>query len=196
MPVISESELAELKEKVENAEENQRVNYNNHRRALNEEQENTRKFKIASIILGILALLGIAGTLFLMLKGGGGNSIPKKEHLAKVQSLEDKVSALEEEMTNQSLDEELDGDKGSLTDELTYAVQIGAFEKKDLSMYSDNFVNFKEIKSGDFNKYSVGNFETLKEAQLFRSEMVKLGFKNAFIASYQDGKRIKIEKTR
>ena len=72
-------------------------------------------------------------------------------------------------------------------------VQIGAFEARDLSLYSDKFVNFKEIKSEGFNKYSLGNFATLQEAKDFRKEIVRLGFSNAFIASYQGDTRIKIE---
>ena len=83
--------------------------------------------------------------------------------------------------------------KGSLQNELVYTVQIAAFEDKDLSLYSDKFVNFREIKSNGFNKYALGNFASLPEAQKFRRELVRLGFRNAFIASYQNGKRLKIE---
>jgi hypothetical protein len=33
----------------------------------------------------------------------------------------------------------------------------------------------------------------LEEARSFRYQLVKMGFEDAFVASYQDGKRIKIE---
>jgi len=124
--------------------------------------------------------------------------ISPKDHKAKVGALESKISGLEETVQSLTVNQELEAEDpkenaGSLNDELVYAVQIGAFEKKNLSMYSEKFVNFREIKSGEFNKYALGNFATLKEAKKFRRELVKLGFRKAFIASYKDGKRLKIE---
>lgn len=49
------------------------------------------------------------------------------------------------------------------------------------------------VKANPFYAYSVGNFETLEEAQKFRQELVAMGFNDAFVASYRDGKRIAIE---
>jgi hypothetical protein len=49
------------------------------------------------------------------------------------------------------------------------------------------------VKNNPFYAYSLGNFETLEEARRFREELVNMGFTDAFVASYQDGKRIAIE---
>ncbi len=197
MAFITDQELQDLKDQVHKAEEaTQSAKYLSEK-AVKDEKENSRKFKIATIILGILAALGIAGTVYFMYFGTTG-MISEKEHKSEVEVLENKISELEVTLQNVSMNQELDANAneesaGSIEDELVYAVQIGAFEEKNLSMYSDNFVNFKEIKSEGYNKYALGNFETLEEAKRFRRELVKLGFRNAFIGSYQNGKRIKIE---
>lgn len=198
MPFITDEELQDFKDQIEKAEESKRTSDYMREKAVKDEQENSRKFKIATIILGIIALLGVAGTVYFMNFSTPSNMISQKDHNDQTGILESKIAGLEETIQNLSMNQELNVDNtaenaGSLNDELVYAVQIGAFEQKNLSMYSDNFVNFKEIKSEGFNKYALGNFETLKEAKRFRRELVKLGFRNAFIASYQNGERLKIE---
>ncbi len=196
MPFITDEELQTLKDQVEKAEESKRTADYIRDKAVKDEKENSRKFKIATIILGILALLGVAGTVYFMNFNTPSNMIAEKDHNSQVASLEGKIKELEENIQNLSMNQELSADAGSagsLDDKVVYAVQIGAFEEKNLSLYSENFVNFKEIKSNGYNKYALGNFETLEEAKRFRRELVRLGFRNAFIGSYQNGQRIKIE---
>ncbi|WP_299443411.1 SPOR domain-containing protein [uncultured Aquimarina sp.] len=204
MPYISDDELLDFQVQIDDAKEEKRVSNYAHTKALRDEEENTRKFKIATIILGIISLLGVAGTVYFMNFNTPDNLIAKSESKAQSDILKNKITELEETIKNLSMDQEINAsgndtdtdngqEKASLRDQLVYAVQIGAFEEKDLSLYSDKFVNFKEIKSGSFNKYALGNFASLSEAKKFRRELVGLGFRNAFIASYQNGERIKIE---
>ena len=199
MPFITDEELQGYKDQIEKAEESKRAIDYARNKAVKDEKENSQKYKIAAIILGIIALLGVAGTVYLMNFSTPKNAITQKKYDEEVKTRDDKIVELEETIKNMAMDQEINnqenqsGSAGSLKDQLIYAVQIGAFEDKDLSMYSENFVNFKEIKSGNFNKYALGNFETLNEAKRFRRELVSLGFRNAFIASYQNGARIKIE---
>ncbi|OED36699.1 hypothetical protein AB832_05460 [Flavobacteriaceae bacterium (ex Bugula neritina AB1)] len=199
MPFISDEELLDFKVQIDDANEEKRVTNYAHNKALREEKENTQKFKIATIILGIIAALGVAGTVYFMNFSTPDNMITKKESNAQVNALNTKIAGLEDTIKSLSMDQEINSsntdseNKASLQNELIYAVQIGAFQQKDLSMYSEKFVNFKEIKAGNFNKYALGNFATLDEAKKFRRELVSLGFKKAFIASYQNGERLKIE---
>jgi len=196
MPYISDEELADFKTQIEDANEKQRATNYTHTKAIKDEKENSRKFKIATIILGIIAALGVAGTIYFMNFDTPSNMITKKESNTKINTLKTKISELEDTIKGLSMDQEINNEeqnKASLQDELVYTIQIGAFEEKNLSMYSDKFVNFKEIKSGSFNKYSLGTFASLDEAKKFRRELVSLGFKKAFIASYQNGKRLRIE---
>ncbi|AXT62834.1 SPOR domain-containing protein [Aquimarina sp. AD10] len=197
MAFITDEELQDLKDQIEKVEEAKRSATYLSEKAVKEEKENSRKFKIATIILGIIALLGVAGTIYFM-QFGAKDMISQKDHKEKISALETKVTELQGTIQNLSMNQELASEDngesaGSIEGEVIYAVQIGAFESKDLSLYSENFVNFREIKSEGFNKYALGNFETLNEAKKFRREIVQLGFRNAFIASYQNGERIKIE---
>ena len=202
MPIISDDELLDFQVQINDAKEEKRAINHSHDLALANEKENTRKFKIATIILAIIALLGVAGTVYLMKFSTSNTLIEKSELNNETSLLKNKISELEETIKNLSMDQEVgtstgtvesDQEKQSLYDELVYSVQIAAFETKDLSLYSDKFVNFKEIKSDGFNKYAIGNFASLSEAKEFRRELVSLGFKKAFIASYQYGERLKIE---
>ncbi|WP_108807333.1 SPOR domain-containing protein [Aquimarina spinulae] len=201
MPFITDEELQGFKDQIEKVEESKRAVDYACNKAVKDEKENSRKFKIATIILGIIALLGVAGTVYFMNFNTPENMVTKKKHKSEVTTRDTKIAELTETVKNLSMNQELESDSGgsgvgngrSLQDELVYAVQIGAFESIDLSMYSENFVNFRQIKSGGFNKYALGNFETLNEAKKFRRELVRLGFRNAFIASYQNGERLQIE---
>ncbi|WP_074410348.1 MULTISPECIES: SPOR domain-containing protein [Aquimarina] len=201
MPFITDEELQGFKDQIEKVEESKRAVDYARNKAVKDEKENSRKFKIATIILGIIALLGVAGTVYFMNFNTPENMVTKKKHKSEVTTRDTKIAELTETVKNLSMNQELESDSGgsgvgngrSLQDELVYAVQIGAFESIDLSMYSENFVNFRQIKSGGFNKYALGNFETLNEAKKFRRELVRLGFRNAFIASYQNGERLQIE---
>lgn len=73
-----------------------------------------------------------------------------------------------------------------------YAVQIGAFKHKDLSLYSEGFVNFRSYKNRSYNAYSLGNFDNYEEAEAFRKELIALGFKDPMVALFEDGQRILI----
>ncbi|WP_106794947.1 SPOR domain-containing protein [Aquimarina sp. Aq78] len=199
MPFITDEELQGFKDQIEKVEESKRAVEYTRDKAVKDEKENSRKFKIATIILGIIALLGVAGTVYFMNFNTPENMITQKEHKSEVTTRDTKIAELTETIKNLSMNQELGsnstggGNGRSLQDELVYAVQIGAFESIDLSMYSENFVNFRQIKSGGYNKYALGNFETLNEAKKFRRQLVRLGFRNAFIASYQNGERLQIE---
>lgn len=200
MPIISDEELANLKSQLREAEEQKRAANYTHAKKLQNEKENAKKFQIASIILGIIAFLGIAGVAYFMFFQAD-SPMSQQQYTEKIQSLEEEVHNLKERNQELSMNADLTSDPNtelsenqpSVTDRIIYTVQIGAYKHKNLSLYSDNLINFREIKEGEFNKYSIGTFSTLNEAKKFRREMVKLGFKNAFIASYKNNKRIRIE---
>ena len=80
-----------------------------------------------------------------------------------------------------------------LEQEKIYSVQVKSFIDKNINLASESLSNTMFVKTNPFYAYSLGNFETLEEAQKFRKELVSMGFKDAFVASYQNGKRLKIE---
>ncbi len=74
-----------------------------------------------------------------------------------------------------------------------YTVQVKSFVDNNVTLASEALTNTLFVKTNPFYSYSLGNFETLLEAQSFRKQLVDLGFDDAFVASYKEGKRIKIE---
>lgn len=156
---------------------------------VNHNIEQKRKATILSIILGCLFLLTLAALAFYIFKYT--KNYVKVEASQQViendslQSYKDKITSLQEQVL--VIEEE------SIENKIIYAVQIGAFKKSDMSLFSSNLVNFKEISNKGYNKYALGNFEALSEAQEFRRKLVKLGFRDSFIASFKNDERIKIE---
>ncbi len=193
MPYITEEELqkhskqvTDLKGQVTTIEELKGMSEKEHLNTIERIKKSTKKFKISTVVLGLLALLGIGGSFYFMNSGlSTSNTVSVEDHEAEVGILQEKVARMEE--NSAYLDSSLDEIE-------TYAVQIGAFEQKDLSLYSENFVNFKEIRKEEYNKYALGNFESFEDAKLFRQELVDLGFTDAFIGAYQNGERLRIEK--
>ena len=164
----------------------------------NHVKEQKRKLTIVSIILGCLFLLALI--FFIVFKFKYAKNYVKVEDTQQViendslQNYKNEIANLQQDL-EESLAQNTSAERASLEDKIVYAVQIGAFKENDMSLYSSNFVNFKQISDSDYNKYALGNFETLPEAQAFRKALVKLGFRDAFIASYKNDERLKIEAT-
>jgi len=165
-------------------------------------KDSTKKHKrhklILFVILIILALLLLLSSIMYFVKPEFLVNKKKLEQEGTIvlssqeyeQLLESEIEKAREGFVqeNQNTIEE-----ASMSDLIIYAVQIGAFQEKEIQVYSENLIQFKEIYNEDFYKYSIGVFETLEEAQKFRREVVQLGFDDAFIASYSNGERLKIE---
>ena len=83
--------------------------------------------------------------------------------------------------------------KKFLNKETVYSVQVKSFLENNVTLASEALTNTMFVKTNPFYSYSLGNFETLEEAQLFRKQLVAMGFDDSFVASYKDGKRLKIE---
>lgn len=72
-----------------------------------------------------------------------------------------------------------------------YRVQLGAYKffdvKSKTNKEDDTFLT--ETKN-EIDKYVVGLFFTLEEADKFKNDIRKLGIKDAFVVPYKDGQRI------
>lgn len=88
-------------------------------------------------------------------------------------------------------------DKGSQVNDqegVVFKVQIGAFKKKDLSKYKDAGANFSADTNEDgMQTYALGVFRDYWEADTFKKYLREMGVKDAFIASYSNGKRVPIK---
>lgn len=78
-----------------------------------------------------------------------------------------------------------------------YVVQIGAFKEKDPPTNDDN-PDFRKDNAEGYNKYIMGVFETVEQADQLKAFLQQIDFKRnpayrPFIVPYKDGGRISLE---
>lgn|SRR5690606_26760538 len=199
MPYIDENHLVSLHKTIEAKEiqEQRLLSELKKQRVEKDKLYRSRNFlRLLSVCLFGLLVLGISlyfikPSLFLnehLLESRNKMLIEKSQW----DSFENEIIGLNQKLSNQL--QKIPSSVTALKDTmLIYAVQVAAFEDKGISLYSSELKNINQYKDKPFNKYALGNFTNLEDANLFRKEMVALGFKDVFVASYKNGKRIKIE---
>jgi len=196
MPFIEESDLLELHKDIDKA-------HIINERLLDQIKFKNKELRSARIqrnILATVTALFLIGTLAVASFTAGFSSRPQQTPPDLVNVSLDSLDVIRERMNNLkkqneelSLVKEFYLARKFLEQEKIYSVQIKAFVDNNLSLASESLSNTLFVKTNPFYAYSLGNFETLEEAQKFRKELVSMGFKDAFVASYQNGKRLKIE---
>ncbi len=76
---------------------------------------------------------------------------------------------------------------------LKYVVQIGVFKIPMTNKQLNNLQPLYQEKSKKGIRYMLGTFNTYQEAKNKRVELKKLGYKDAFISAYLNGKNIPLE---
>lgn len=77
---------------------------------------------------------------------------------------------------------------------LIYHVQVGAYVHFDMNQHLVHTDKTFEGETKDgMNKYMMGNFKDLTNAEAFRDDVRKLGIKDAFVVPYIDGTRVTME---
>ena len=197
MPFIEESDLLELHKDIDKA---QIIN----ERLLDQVKIKNKELKKSTIQRNVLAgvtALFLIGTLAITsftagLSSGGGSLEPQNNLLVSIDSLDaikTRIDNLKEQNEELSLVKEYYLAKKFLEKEMIYSVQVKSFVDNNITLASEALTNTLFVKTNPFYSYSLGNFQTLEEAQRFRKELVDIGFSDAFVASYKEGKRIKIE---
>ena len=195
MPFIEESDLLELHKDIDKA---QIIN----ERLLDQIKYKNKELKRSKIqrnfLAGITALFLIGTLVFTSFTAGlsSSNSFDDKNLLVSIDSLDaikSRIGNLEQQNDELSLVKEFYLAKKFLEKEKIYSVQVKSFVDNNVTLASEALTNTLFVKTNPFYSYSLGNFETLEEAQSFRYQLVKMGFEDAFVASYQDGKRVQIE---
>ena len=196
MPFIEESDLLDLHKDIEKS---QIIN----ERLLDQvgiKNKDIKKLKIQrNIFVGATTafLLFIFGSWAFFSGLRTSNDFRGQETLAEaVDSLDtfkSRINSLKARNEELSLVKEFYLAKEFLEKEKIYSVQVKSFVENNATLASESLTNTMFVKTNPFYAYSLGNFETLEEARGFRQQLVKMGFKDAFVASYKDGKRLKIE---
>lgn len=175
MPYIKNEDLSSLYKEIDDHLEKFRLCQKQYQLLKNKEKSSSqnRNFQTMNVLFW-LVLIAFVSFLWLAY-----------QHPKSIGILSSSVS----ELTNSVPQDAIENKQKSPKKIPVYAVQIGAFKNKDLSLYSEGFVNFRLYKSGDFNTYSLGNFDNLNEANAFRKELVGLGFKDPIITLFKGDQR-------
>jgi hypothetical protein len=197
MPFIEESDLLELHKDIDKS---QIIN----ERLLDQikiKNKELKKSKVQRNVLGGLTAIFIFGFLgaFMFNAGrlsgpnGADQQIAGTVYIDSLDAIRTRINNLKEQNEELSLVKEFYLAKSFLEKETVYSVQIKSFVDNNVTLASEALTNTLFVKTNPFYSYSLGNFETLEEAQKFRIQLVDIGFKDAFVASYKEGKRIQIE---
>lgn len=84
--------------------------------------------------------------------------------------------------------EEIKHTKGIL-----FCIQIGAYTGIDLEKYKSNLVSIQQDSYEGINQFTLGRFTDYNEAVEFLSIIQQMGFTDAFIMSFKNGRRIQIQ---
>lgn len=81
---------------------------------------------------------------------------------------------------------------------IIFKIQLGAFSKPipDNTFKGLNPIAAERTKGSSYYKYLLGLFKTFDAAQVGKLEVHKMGYRDAFIVAYKDGKRIPIYQAR
>ena len=206
MPYLNDEELASLHKVIDDAKdevveakkelEETTGNLDQKEADLNDTLASKKK---QNIILSVLTGIALALAFFFYSNNSGNssnldiNEIKKQEATRLLDSIHNSNNSDTTAYNDNtaSIENSINAVNQSISGEKIYSVQVGAFTKNRYTLLSETLAGISS--SGDLFKYSIGLFKTLREAQNFRRELVKLGFKDAFVASYVDGIRQEIE---
>lgn len=196
MPFIEESDLLELHKDIDKAQIiNERlldqIKYKNKELKRSNLQRN-----VLAMVTGIFLIGTLAITSFTVGLSSSSNGYESTNLLVSIDSLDavkTRIDNLRQQNEELSLVKEFYLARQFLDKEKIYSVQIKSFVDNNITLAADALTNTMFVKTNPFYSYSLGNFETLEEAQKFRKQLVDMGFEDAFVASYKEGKRLKIE---
>ncbi|RKR12923.1 sporulation related protein [Maribacter vaceletii] len=199
MPFIEESDLLELHKDIDKAQIiNERlldqIKIKNKELKKSNIQRNVLAGVTALFLIGTLAITsftaGLSSSNTFKKQNNTSNLLVSIDSLDAIKSRIDNLKIQNEEL---SLVKEFYLAKEFIEKEKIYSVQVKSFVENNVTLASEALTNTLFVKTNPFYSYSLGNFQTLNEAQKFRKQLVDLGFQDAFVASYKDGKRIQIE---
>jgi hypothetical protein len=196
MPFIEESDLLELHKDIDKAQIiNERlldqIKYKNKELKRSKLQRN-----VLALVTGLFLIGTLAVTSFTAGLSRSSGSYENANLLVSIDSLDaikTRIGNLKQQNEELSLVREFYLAKQFLEKEKIYSVQIKSFVDNNITLASEALSNTMFVKTNPFYSYSLGNFATLQEARRFRKQLVDMGFEDAFVASYKEGKRIKIE---
>ncbi|WP_299158074.1 SPOR domain-containing protein [uncultured Tenacibaculum sp.] len=209
MPFIEEEKFKLIQEDLDNSKLKREEAENELTQTQDEFNSFKKKSKIIPIVLGLLLGASLGAAYYFYNNSNGGGSFSSTDEIATIKKNEgirvlDSVkraqarakrkakSNAKSGISTKSLEKAASETNKNISGETIYSVQIGVFSKSKHPLLSSKTIPSTVTSSDGYFKYSLGLFSTLKEAKNLKNELIKVGFKDAFVASYVDGKRQKI----
>lgn len=201
MPDIKNEDLLSLHYQIEKAEVEQRKleDLLNERSAeLKRNRASKFMFKVLCSVLLISTIALIIYVVFWVSDETPIVKVNNKEFSSfqsEINKLKNELNELKSEQTQTNELKDLYLYRDLIKKDTVYSVQIQTFTDNKIISISEKYTNTLIYTDTSFYKFSLGIFETLKEAQEFRKILLRSSVidKNIFVISYADGKRIRIE---
>ncbi|WP_440066636.1 hypothetical protein [Tenacibaculum discolor] len=211
MPFIEEEKFKLMHEDLDNA----KLKREEAESELSSTQEELAALKKSSktlpIFLGLLLGLALGAAYYFYANGGSSainnidiEAVKKKEAYRVLDSINRAQARAarnaEESDSDVSSNSNSDINTETLADEVVqntngltiYSVQIGVLSENKYPLLSSEVIPSTVTTNDGYFKYSLGLYTTLDEAKGLQKELIKIGFNDAFVASYINGKRQKI----
>ena len=211
MPFIEEEKFKLMQEDLDNA----KLKREEAESELSSTEEELAALKKSSktlpIFLGLLLGLALGAAYYFYVNGGSSainnidiEAVKKKEAyrvLDSIKRAQARAARNADESDNDiSSNSNSDINTETMADEVAqntngqtiYSVQIGVLSENKYPLLSSEVIPSTVTTDDGYLKYSLGLYTTLGEAKNLQKELVKIGFSDAFVASYINGKRQKI----
>ena len=196
MPVLTDEQYQELLNKEKKSNERVRSTQNQLKKTEKAKEESLQQrniFLTTSIVFLVLLLAAIIIYFAQPQLLFSGQEVGKNEVVVeqqKIDNYQDDIANLQSQLeeSNNSAKVSINGQNVSTF----YAVQLGAFVNYNEPIVSAEYSLVKNIQEDGFTKYTIGVFSNLSDARKLRKQVIKLGFSDAFIGEYKNGKRLDI----
>ncbi len=203
MPFLNDQEYEDLQEQIKSLNsknEDLETELSDKEEELGDVKSTARN---RNILLSFLSGVSIAAAVYFFQNQSGSNVDVSEIKRAEATRVLDSIADL---TADNDFNDDSDNDNGdgtglesgiskikqNIANEVVYSVQIGAFTNKKYPLLSKTIAG--TLSNEEYLRYSIGLFSTLKEAQNFRRQLLRLGFDDAFVASYINGERQEIHK--
>ncbi|MEE3998979.1 hypothetical protein V1T75_01425 [Tenacibaculum sp. FZY0031] len=209
MPFIEEEKFKLMQEDLDNA----KLKREEAESELSSTQEELAALKKSSktlpIFLGLLLGLSLGAAYYFYTNGGSSainnidiEAVKKKEAYRVLDSINraQARAARNTDEPDSNFSSNSDINTATIAEEVAentagqtiYSVQIGVLSENKYPLLSSEVIPSTVTTENGYFKYSLGLFSTLGEAKDLQKELIKIGFSDAFVASYINGKRQKI----
>ena len=196
MPVLTDEQYQELLNKEKKSNEKIRSTQNQLKKTEQAKEESLQQrniFLTTSIVFLVLLLAAVILYFAQPQLLFSGKKIAKDEVVIeqqKIDKYEADIASLQTELEKSQNNPEVSINGQNVS--TFYAVQLGAFTDYNVPIVSAEYSLVKNIQEDGFTKYTIGVFSDLSDARKLREQVIKLGFSDAFIGEYKNGKRLDI----